>query len=562
MAYRILMAQRWVQSRSGWARSGLAFGVGGLSVLSMAPFFLSPVLFVTLPVFFWLLDTCDAGESGLQHNQPEQQERSSLRTAKYAFRDGWWFGFGYFFFGLFWIGEAFLVEAEMFAWLLPIAITLLPAGLALFFGVASAAARLWWRSGWSRILVLAVALFITEWLRGHVLTGLPWNTLGYALTQPLALMQSASVFGVFGLTLWVVVIFAAPAVILADGLNRKEAGLKPFAGVIVSAVLLISAYVFGSLELQSAENKMVPDVRLRLVQPAIAQKDKWDPSKRQEIFDSLLSLSQTAPDGQLVGLQGVTHVIWPEAAVPFLILRSPEALRKIADVLPDTSHLMMGALRFSETVSADTPPEDREAFNSLMAFGGNGLLLGLVDKTHLVPFGEYLPLRSVLKAIGLRRLTQVRGSFSSGQTPRPLLAVSGLPLIAPLICYEAIFPNEIVQGTKRPGVLLNVTNDAWFGDTTGPRQHFHQARLRAVEQGLPLLRVANNGISGVVDPYGRLLHQLGLNTRGTLDVDLPAARATTFYARWGDALAFGCALLLCCFALFLALGRSVLGGRQ
>jgi apolipoprotein N-acyltransferase len=171
-----------------------------------------------------------------------------------------------------------------------------------------------------------------------------------------------------------------------------------------------------------------------------------------------------------------------------------------------------------------------------LVFGEGGSLTAVYDKIHLVPFGEYLPLQSLLEAIGLQQLTRMRGGFDAGKTPRPLLRVPGLPAAAPLICYEAIFPGAIVQGAERPGLLLNVTNDGWFGNTSGPRQHLHQARVRAVEEGLPIIRAANNGISAVIDGHGRIVSQLGLDVRGIIDAALPRALPPPIYARIGDGL--------------------------
>ncbi len=534
----LVAARIWVMRQNGWRRVGVAALAGSLSVLAMAPFFFWPILFVTLPTLVWLLD---------------REDRSLLGAA----RDGWWFGFGYMFLGLFWIGEAFLVEAEVFAWLLPIAITILPGGLALFFAGAAAMARWFWRPGLSRILILAVSLTAFEWLRGHVLTGLPWNTLGYALTQPIALMQWVSVFGIFGLTLLTVVVCTSPLVLATDAMRAGKSGVALWLGVAIAGVPLVCGYAFGVMQLQMATSAMQENVRLRLVQPAIAQKEKWRPEKREEIFETLLTLSKTHPDGKVDNLAGITHVIWPEAAIPFLVLRTPHALRLIGEMLPDGATLLTGALRFSDApalANEVTTPAQREAFNSLMVFNSEGLLVGLADKTHLVPFGEFLPMKPVLQAIGLRNLTKQRGGFASGKLPRPLVGVAGLGLVAPLICYEAIFPSEVVQVAERPTVLVNVTNDGWFGDTTGPRQHFHQSRLRAIEQGVPLIRVANGGISAVVDPFGRIQAELRLNKRGTIDSTLPVARAVTIYARFGDSLAAIAALLM--------LGLSVILGRM
>jgi apolipoprotein N-acyltransferase len=506
-----------VQGLGGWRRRGAAFAAGSLSVLAMAPFFAWPVLWFTLPVLVWLIDGVVAeGGTGW---------RPGLRAAEI----GWWFGFGYFLFGLFWIGEAFLVEAEIFAVLLPVAVTLLPAGLALFFAAATGFASRLWKPGWSRVLALALALSATEWLRGHVLTGFPWNVLGYALTYPLPLMQSAAVLGIYGLTLCAVLIFALPPVVWSDAVDGPAGRQARRSALAVAVLPVLVAALAGQARLALAGTDMVPGVKIRIVQPSVPQREKWKPEHQARIFQDHLDLSVTDPAGSS---GGVTHVVWPEAAMPFLPLDSPVALNAIGKTLPAGTSLITGALR-AEPLPPGSP-RPRRIFNSLLVFGEGGSPTTHYDKIHLVPFGEYLPFQAALEAIGLQQLVRMRGGFDAGVAPRPLLQVPGLPPFGPLICYEAIFPRAIVQGAERPGLLINVTNDGWFGNTTGPRQHLHQARVRAVEEGLPLIRAANNGISAGVDGYGRILGRLDMNVRASVDVPLPVALAPPLYARIGD----------------------------
>ena len=526
---------------SGWRRYAASFIAGSFSVLAMAPLFLWPVLFVTLPVLVWLID----GSQAAPHGARSWTHRAFAR----AFAAGWWFGFGYFVFGLFWVGEAFLVEAEKFAWLLPFAVTLLPAGLALFTGLATGFARLKWPPGLARVIVLALTLSIAEWLRGHVLSGFPWNTLGYALTSPLVFMQSAALFGVYGLTLLTVVVFASPLVVATDSLPAGLGRLHRVAiGSAVALVPLALLYAFGLWRLSGGPDPAVEGVRVRIVQASIPQRDKWRAEKQGAIFQDQLDLSRRDPSGRRDDLAGVTHLIWPEASMPFLPLQHPEALAAIGDLLPNGVHLLAGALRLKNPELKFNPRP--EGYNSLMVFADDGRLETVYDKIHLVPFGEYLPLQRTLEAIGLEQLAHWRGGFSVGASPRPPLTIPGLPPVVALICYEAIFPGDVVEGSARPGVLVNVTNDGWFGETTGPLQHFHQARVRAVEEGLPLLRAANNGISAVVDAHGRLIATLGLNARGTIDASLPSALTLTTYVRLRDwtfvalALFFGSAAIV------------------
>jgi apolipoprotein N-acyltransferase len=530
-----------VAQLSGWRRVLAAFAAGAASAAAMAPFFVSPVLFVTLPVLVWLIDGASAN--------------SRLALFLRAASAGWWFGFGYFLLGLFWIGEAFLVEAEVFAWLMPFAVLLLPAGLALFTGLATGTARLAWPPGIARVLVLALALALAEWLRGHVLTGFPWNVLGYALTWPLPMMQSASVLGIYGLTLLCVVVFACPLVLIADaapGASRERVLVRALALAIVPLLML---YGLGAWRLSNNPTTMLDGVRVRIVQASVPQRDKWRPEKQREIFEDQLALSRRDASGRQDDLAGITHLIWPEAAMPFLPLEHPEALTAIGALLPSGTQLLSGALRLKHGPAAELGGV-REGYNSLMVFGDQGNLEQTYDKIHLVPFGEYLPMQTLLESIGLEQLTRWRGGFAAGPVPRPLLSIPGLPPAAALICYEAIFPTAIVQGKQRPGLLINVTNDGWFGDTTGPWQHFHQTRVRAVEEGLPIIRAANNGVSAVVDGQGRVVAMLSLNARGVIDSRIPASIAAPVYATAGDSTFVVLALIFLVAAVVMSRRRS------
>ena len=527
---------------AGWSARLAAFVAGALSVLAMAPFFLWPVLWLTLPALIWLID------GAVRRNA----DKGPWRRLAAAGETGWWWGFGYLLAGLHWIGEAFLVEAEIFAVFMPFAVVLMPAALALFYGAATGAAATVWKSGAWRVVALALALSATEWLRGHVLTGFPWNVLGYALTYPVELMQSAAVLGIYGLTLAAVLIFGLPAILWSEAAGRARVR---WAALAVALLPLVLAGALGYARLALAESlarwrsDTVRGVKIRIVQPSVPQREKWRPENWARFFQDHLDLSGQSPSGAHDGLAGVTHVIWPEAAMPFPPLDSPEALAAIGGLLPEGTVLIAGANRIEWTEG--TPKRPRRFFNSLLVFGKGGLLLALYDKIHLVPFGEYLPrvLRPLLALIGMQQLAG-RVGFETGVSPRPLLTIPGLPRVVPLICYEAIFPAAVVQGPERPALIVNLTNDGWFGNTTGPRQHLHQARVRAVEEGLPLIRAANNGVSAAFDAYGRLLGQLDLNVRGVLDVPLAVALSPPAYARLGDAIFLAAwvsgALLLCC----------------
>jgi apolipoprotein N-acyltransferase len=270
----------WVKSLSGWHRAGLAFAAGSLSVLAFAPVFAAPVLFLTFPVLVWLID--------------------SSPNPRGAAWDGWWFAFGYFFFNLFWLGEAFLVEAEKFAVLLPFAVTLLPAALAIFWALAIWVAKVFWREGFARLLLLAVVLAVTEWLRGHLFTGLPWNLPGYALTYPVELMQSAALAGVYALTLPAVVIFAGPLVLWFDAASQARAA-RLGRSIAIAAVPLAVLWIYGAAVLKT-DVADVPGVKLRLVQPSVPQREKWMAEHQARIFREHLTMSGEAADGTADGM--------------------------------------------------------------------------------------------------------------------------------------------------------------------------------------------------------------------------------------------------------------------
>ena len=494
----------------GWKRALIALAAGAVSALAMAPFNAWPVLFVTFPVAVWLIDGAAAGKR---------------RGVPAAAMSGFWFGLGYFVPGLYWIGSAFLVDAPTFAWLMPFAVLGLPAYLALFPALGFALARLIWTRDASRVLALAVSLTISEWLRGHVLSGFPWNAFGYALSEPLALAQTASLIGLWGMTFLSVAIFASPAVLI-DGSSR---GRKPWIAPVAALALLVAMGVYGAVRL-SLQPTVLTAIKLRIMQPNLQQDVKFNYAAKAQVMQKYLALSDRASGPQSTGVRDTQILIWPESAFPFFLTREADAMAQIAELLPKDTVLLTGSVR-----APDGPPGVRvsRAYNSIYLIDHDGGVLSVYDKLHLVPFGEYLPLQAWMEKLGFVQLTRVHGGFIPG-TRRRTMEVPQAPPALPLICYEAIFPGDIAASGDRPGWIINLTNDGWFGNSTGPYQHLQQARMRAIEEGLPMVRAANTGISAVIDPSGRIVARLGLGIEGVLDANLPTALPPTVYARLRD----------------------------
>ncbi len=451
-----------------------------------------------------------------------------------AFALGWWFGLGHFTSGLYWIANAVTVDGDRFIWFIPFAALGLPMIVAVYSGLAVAIAALTRFEGVGRVLVFAVAWAGIEWLRGHLFTGFPWNLAASAWVGVPEILQSASVIGAWGLTLLTVLIAALPA-----AWGHRYAKRSITAGIAVLAL----GWGFGHQRLAEADGGTVPGVRLRLVQASIPQSLKWEMDQRVATLIKYLTMTRSpavaAPP---------TLVIWPETAIPFLIESEPEVLKAMAAAAPEGGAIVTGTIRLQGT------GERRPFTNGLVAVDRDARVVGSYDKAHLVPFGEYTPLRWLLGWVpALPGESMVPGPGLKS------LTLPGTPSVGALICYEVIFPGEVIDRDDRPQWLLNLTNDAWYGRSAGPYQHFAAARMRAVEEGLPLVRSAQNGITGVIDSYGRVTKSLGLDEVGVIDADLPVALPSTFYTRWRDAAAAILALIFVMLAFPLSSPRKSRG---
>lgn len=489
----------------GWQRALLAVFAGALAALAMAPLNLVFVLFLSFPILVWLLDGTAGGPSG-----------GGVRRFASAFFIGWCFGFGYFTAGLWWLGNALLLEADEFAWALPLATLGLPAVLAFYYGLAALLARLIWSDGAGRIGALAVGFGLAEWLRAFLLTGFPWNAIGYGLMPIPVMMQPVAVVGLHGMTVLSVLVVAAPA------LFGTVRGVKT--GLAVAIVLLAAQFGFGFWSLSQPVGQGGKKLNIRLVQPAIDQSVKLEGGDRAAIFKEHLRLSALPPEA---GKPRPDIIVWPETSIPFILTENTDALAAIADTLEDGQFLVTGAVRV-EAAGVGYQPR---YYNSVYVIDSTGQILAASDKVHLTPFGEYVPVEDVLRELGVNNLIALPGGFTAASR-RSVLALPDGTGLYPLICYEIIFPDEMEGVERGANVLLNVTNDAWFGLTPGPWQHFQQARVRAVETGLPLIRAANNGISAAIDKKGRIIAGLTLGAKGKVDATVDMEVRPDPFLKW------------------------------
>ncbi len=482
----------YLRRATGWRRAGLAFGLGVVMVLSMPPFDMFPVLWVCLPALVFLLQ--------------------GTATVKQAFATGWCFAFGFFVFGLYWTAASMFVDIAAFWWAVPLAIAGLPAFFAIYYGIAAAVARRVGLSGITGAISFGLLWFLADYARGHVLTGFPWNLSGYAWSGVLPVLQITSIGGIYFLSLLTSLAACLPAA-LTDNTQKAR---RVFAGSLVLFALIALG---GEYRLQTTLLGTQPNVRVRLVQPNTPQSMKWVNREREKNFQTLIDLSATPSE------KPVTHIFWPETASTYYLAEDALRRKQIASAIPAEAAVITGVIRRSIDEKGDT-----QFYNSMVAVDGLGRLVAGYDKAHLVPFGEYMPLR---KYNPLRTLAASGADFSSGPGAQTI-RIQGLPNFSPLICYEAIFPGAVTDPNDRPDFMANLTNDGWYGDTTGPYQHFAIVRVRAIEEGMPLIRVANTGISGVVDPLGRITARLGLEKQGIIDSDLSTALTPTLFERWGN----------------------------
>ncbi len=501
----------WIGRLGRPSRMGVAFLAGALMTAGHPPIGVPWVLFAAFPMIALLV--------------------RGAPTTWTAIWTGWAAGAGYFITGLHWIGHAFLVDPDRFAWLLPLGVVAMPSAIAIFWALAAMLSRKFGpRALTSSVVSFAAYLSAMEVLRSYILTGFPWALPGYIWVD-LPPMQAGAWLGPFGLTFLTLVVTGVPLVaILARRAVPAVLALWVGAGIFFGGVTRVPG------EIVYHDDAPV----LRLVQPNAPQRLKWVTGYREEFYERLLSATARPADPE-IGKPDL--VIWPEASVYFPLAKHPEEARRIAEAA-NGAPVLVGSLHTEVHDGVDI------WWNAMLTVMPGGRFGPQYNKHHLVPFGEYLPFEPVMEALGLAQFAN-RGGFAAGPGPQTL-DIGSLPSVSPLICYEAIFPYEVV-GAERPKWMVQLTNDGWFGDFAGPQQHYAQARFRAVEQGLPLIRAANTGISAIVDPYGREVVSIELHNYDHIDAKLPAEIEPTLYSRFGDWPAFFLIAITLFLGFFLAI---------
>ncbi|MDD4555779.1 MAG: apolipoprotein N-acyltransferase [Alphaproteobacteria bacterium] len=494
-------------------KKSISFILGLLAVGALPPYYHLYLLFISFTGFFFLLN--------------------QAQTSRKAFTYGYWFGFSFFAFGFSWVGNALLIDAANFGWLYPISLL----GSGLFFGFFTAFpayfTHKFFKNIYCRFLALAIFWTLFEWLRSFILTGFPWNLLGSILAFDITFIQLSDIFGTYGLSLLVVLLCSVPAVFL---LERNSKNL-----ILMITLLLfipLGLYTYGSFKLKSNQTIEKSDITIRIVQPSIPQKIKWDEKALKNNLDEYISISKTK------SLKDIDFTIWGETASPFPLDMDLQYLEKVTDAVSDSGYLVTGSIRY---VYNSTERMYQPA-NALMVIDKQGNIKDIYDKSHLVPFGEYIPLKKFLPP-WIRPITNVVANFKQGSGNKTI-KLNNYPSFGGLICYEIIFPSQITDKKNRPQWLVNVTNDGWYGESSGPYQHLVTTQLRAVEEGLTIVRVANSGISAVISKNGEILGEIPLNAKGFLDINLPRNLETeTLYSICGNYLIV-ILCLACAFLLF------------
>jgi len=484
----------------------LAFLAGSFMALSFAPFYIFIAPAISLSVFYFLLEK----------NYTKKRE---------IFYLGFAFGYGHFLFTIYWISISLLVDAASFAWLIPFALTLIPGALAAYFGLFALGYKLLlkrfaFKETYQKIIIFALCFFVMEFLRSNLFSGFPWALLGYVWMFNLKFAQIGSIFGIYGLSIFAVLCSLIPVIFY-----KKTSSFSDKIFTIILSLFLIGNFLFGNFYIDDKKLIKQDDIKIRLVQANVAQELKWNGEERFRNFIKHIAMTNSQNPA------GLKAVIWSESSIPYVLNESPQLMQYIEAGVPENGVIISGALRMKE----NNKPNEIDVYNSVFVLNKTGIN-NYYDKHHLVPFGEYVPLHQLLSFLFLGKIVDgITGGgkgFSSGEKAQTL-ALEDFSF-SPLVCYEAIFSNEVIDKNNLPDVFINLTNDAWFGNSSGPFQHFDMARMRAIEYGIPLIRVANNGITAFIDPFGKIIKSLPRNQMAIADITLIKNSESTIYTSFGS----------------------------
>lgn len=475
---------------SSWKKFTISATLGAGASFAFTPTYFFFVLFFSFPGLLFLI--------------------SRSKSWKETFLVGWSFGFGFFLIGMYWICYALMVDSDLFGWLVPFAVTLIPSVVAIYIGITSIIIHPVRHHPLILTICFVCAWVLIEILRTHLFTGFPWLTLGYSLGNWINMIQSASLFGVFGLSLLVLITSTLPFVLI---IHRNKIHRSFYLAFCI--FILSSNFVYGAWRLDNGKTALLP-TKVRIVQPNIKQDIKWDKNYKYANLQKLLSLSKSE--------ENPTYIIWPESALTYSI-EDPKVQSLLASVISPNSYLLTGAVSYKL--------QTNKLYVSLLAVNSKGEISAIYDKKHLVPFGEYTPFKEYIP--GIHKITHGLMDYSKGENEHDIISKIKGPSFRPLICYEAFFPTETLNKDTKPDFLLNIINDAWYKDSSGPYQHLEMARFRAIEAGVPLLRSANTGISAIIDPYGRIIKKIPLNKQNVIEYSLPDKIFTmTLYNLYGN----------------------------
>lgn len=487
----------------------ISFLLGAFCILAFAPFQLFITAIISISGFYYLLEKKSA-------------------TAKQAFYLGFCYGFGYFLAGIHWIAISLLVDASSFAWLIPFALTLIPGVLAIYFALMAFCyfkiiQKIKCRFNYQKNLIFAILWLAFEILRSNLFTGFPWNLIGYSWLFSINISQIANIFGIYGLSFFAIIIFLAPTLFFNKNTQKSD---KIYA--IILSFLVILSFFYGNFYIKKNDKNNISNIELRLVQGNIKQEMKWQNDEKYNNFIKHIELTNSK------NIENIDAVIWSETAIPYIIDADNENfMNELKKALPKKNNnygnLISGALRADFIDENKT--EISQAYNSIVLIDENGLK-NFYDKSHLVPFGEYVPLQKYLPFI--TKITDGAVGFGEGDGPKELQAKNFS--FSPLVCYEIIFSNKTIAKGSNPELIVNLTNDSWFGNSIGPYQHLASAQMRAIEYGTSVARVANSGITAFISPFGEIIDKIELNKTGILDVKLIKKNEETLYRKFGNLL--------------------------